>query len=125
MSGADRQQQPSVADGLRGHDVSPLLKDPEHASPDAIRVIGALDSFSMWAFMDAAWLQKIAAQAQSGREMTLDTLPGPDTGKRSSVRQAMPEAVLQATGSGRKVDGCLDAVTVQRQGPFSPGRKAV
>ena len=86
MTGADRQQKPSVADGLRGHDVSLLLKDPENASPDAIRENGALYCFSMWAFIDAEWLQKIAAQAKSGKKMTLHSLPRPDTRKRSNIR---------------------------------------
>jgi hypothetical protein len=63
-----------------------VLKDPENASPDTIRENGALYCFSMWAFMDAEWLQKIAAKAKAGKEMTLETLPRPDTRKRSNIR---------------------------------------
>ena len=86
MTGAYKGPTGAVADGLRGHDISPLLKDPENASVDAVREDGALYCFGMWAFMDAEWLKRIAAEAAAGKKMTLETLPRPDRRKRSNIR---------------------------------------
>ncbi len=36
--------------------------------------------------MDADWLKKVAEAYASGKEMTLDTIPRPDTKKRSNIR---------------------------------------
>ncbi|MCK5656430.1 MAG: sulfatase-like hydrolase/transferase [Deltaproteobacteria bacterium] len=85
MTGADKKQKKKVADRLHGHDVSPLLENPQKASFDAIRD-GALYCYSMWAFMDGDWLQKVGKAAASGKEMTVDTMPRPDTKKRSNIR---------------------------------------
>jgi arylsulfatase len=86
MTGADRQQKQTVVDKLHGHDVSKVLSNPEAARLNAIRDDGALYCFSMWAFMDANWLKSIAAAATSGKEMTVDSLPRPETRKRSNIR---------------------------------------
>ena len=86
MTGTDKKQKKEVADRLRGHDVSSLLENPKSAAVDAIRNDGSLYCFSMWAFMDADWLKKVAKAAASGQEMTIDTLPRPDVKKRSNIR---------------------------------------
>jgi arylsulfatase len=85
MTGADKKQKKQVADKLHGHDISPLLQDPENATFDAVRN-GALYCYSMWAFMDADWLQKIAQKTASGENITPDTMPRPDVKKRSNIR---------------------------------------
>jgi arylsulfatase len=85
MTGADKKQKKEVADRLHGHDVSPLLENPQKASLDAIRD-GALYCFNMWGFMDADWLQKVAKKVNSGEKLTLDTMPRPDSKKRSAIR---------------------------------------
>lgn len=86
MTGADKQQKQAVVEKLHGHDISKVLKNPEAASLNAIRGDGALYCFSMWAFMDADWLKSLAAVALSGKEMAVDTLPRPETRKRSNIR---------------------------------------
>ncbi|MGD8342042.1 MAG: sulfatase-like hydrolase/transferase [Desulfobacterales bacterium] len=85
MTGAARKQKKEVTDRLHGYDVSSLLKNPQKASLDAVRD-GALYCYSMWAFMDADWLKKVAEAAASGKEFTLDTMPRPETRKRSNIR---------------------------------------
>jgi arylsulfatase len=85
MTGANKKQKKEVAAKLKGHDVSPLLANPQKASLDASRE-GALYCYSMWAFMDADWLQKMAKEMASGRKMTLDNMPRPDMKKRSNIR---------------------------------------
>jgi arylsulfatase len=61
------------------------LENPQKASLNAIRD-AALYCYSMWAFMDADWLKKVAEAAASGKEMTADTIPRPETKKRSNIR---------------------------------------
>jgi arylsulfatase len=85
MTGADKKQKKEVADRLHGYDLSPLLENPEKASLDAVRD-GALYCFSMWGFMDAGWLKKVAAAIAAGRKLTPDNIPGPDVKKRSNIR---------------------------------------
>lgn len=85
MTGADKKQKKPVAGDLHGHDVSPLLANPRQAAFDTIRD-GALYCYSMWSFMDADWLLKVARIEASGTEITPDTIPRPDTKKRSSIR---------------------------------------
>ena len=85
MTGADKKQKKQVAAGLNGQDISSLLNNPEQAPLDAVRD-GALYCFSMWAFMDAGWLKRIAEAAASGKKMTIDTIPQPETRKRSNIR---------------------------------------
>ena len=85
MTGADKKQKKKVTDRLHGHDVSPLLENPEKADFDAVRD-GALYCYSMWAFMDGEWLQKVAKKAGRGEEMTLESIPRPDIKKRSNIR---------------------------------------
>jgi arylsulfatase len=85
MTGAGKKQKKAVAGRLHGHDVSPLLENPQKASLDAIRD-GALYCYSMWAFMDADWLKKVAETAASGKKITVDTIPRPQTKKRSNIR---------------------------------------
>ena len=85
MTGADKKQKKQVADGLHGHDMSPLLENPEKAAWDAVRD-GALYCYSMWSYMDADWLQKIAQAASLETKMPIDTIPRPDTKKRSNIR---------------------------------------
>ena len=85
MTGADKKQKKQVLAKLKGKDISPLLANPEKAAPDAARE-GALYCFSMWAFMDADWLGKMAQKMASGEKMTLDTMPRPDMKKRSNIR---------------------------------------
>jgi arylsulfatase len=86
MTGADKKQKKEVADRLRGHDVSSLLENPESASVDAIRNDGSLYCFSMWAFMDADWLKKVAKAVASGQEITIENIPRPEIKKRSNIR---------------------------------------
>ncbi len=85
MTGAESKQRPEVIDRLHGHDVSPLLENPQGASFDAIRD-GALYSYSMWSYMDANWLKKIVDAVVSGKKITNDTMPRPDATKRSAIR---------------------------------------
>ena len=85
MTGAGKKQKTAVAERLRGHDVSTLLEKPQNAPLDAIRD-GALYCFSMWSYMDADWLQKIAEAGAAGKKLTKDTMPRPDTKKRSAIR---------------------------------------
>jgi arylsulfatase len=85
MTGADKKQKREVADRLHGHDVSPLLESPQQASLDAIRD-GALYCYSMWSYMDADWLKKVLEAAAAGKKLTKDTVPKPDTKKRSAIR---------------------------------------
>ena len=85
MTGADKKQKKKVADRLHGHDMSVLLENPEKADLNAIRD-GALYCYSMWSLMDADWLRKVAKKAASGEKITLDTIPRPDTKKRSNIR---------------------------------------
>ena len=85
MTGADKKQEKKVVDRLHGHDMSPLLENPQKADVDAIRD-GALYCFSMWGFMDADWLQKVAKKYSAGEKFTLDTMPRPDIKKRSNIR---------------------------------------
>lgn len=85
MTGADKKQKKEVADKLHGHDLSPLLEKPESASRDAVRD-GALYCYSMWAYMDSDWLAKVGKALASGKKLTLETMPRPDTKKRSAIR---------------------------------------
>ncbi|MDJ0874503.1 MAG: sulfatase-like hydrolase/transferase [Desulfobacterales bacterium] len=85
LTGAARQQKAAVTDRLRGHDLSPLLAAPRQAAYDAVRE-GALYCYSMWSFMDADWLQKVARAEAAGKKMTTENLPRPDTRKRSNIR---------------------------------------
>ena len=85
MTGADKNQKPEVMKNLHGHDVSPVLSNPEEASHDVLRN-GALYCFSMWAYMDADWLGKIIKNVASGKKMDLNTMPKPDVNKRSAIR---------------------------------------
>ena len=87
MTGAVKKQKKEVVAGLHGHDLSPLLADPEEAGFEAVRP-GALYCFSMWAFMDADWLRKVAARASESDTMTLESMPRPDMKKRSNIRTA-------------------------------------
>jgi arylsulfatase A-like enzyme len=85
MTGADKKQKPEVMKNLHGHDISPVLKNPEKAPHDAIRG-GALYCFGMWCYMDADWLAKVSKILASGKKLNLDTMPKPDVNKRSSIR---------------------------------------
>jgi arylsulfatase len=85
MTAADKKQKREVADRLHGHDVSSLLESPEKAAFDAVRD-GALYCFSMWGFMDADWLKKVAKKVSLGEKLTPDTIPRPDVKKRSNIR---------------------------------------
>lgn len=85
MTGADKKQKKEVAANLKGKDISPLLANPQKATPDAARE-GALYCYSMWAFMDADWLGKMAQAIAAGKKMTLDDMPRPDMKKRSNIR---------------------------------------
>ena len=85
MTGADKKQKKVVAEKLRGHDVSHLLQAPDKAGFDAARE-GTLYCFSMWAFMDADWLKKVATAGASGEQSTLDNMARPDITKRSNIR---------------------------------------
>lgn len=85
MTGADKKQKPEVMKKLHGHDISGVLKNPEQAPYDAIRD-GALYNFNMWAYMDASWLQKTTKLLHSGVKLDLNTMPRPDSNKRSAIR---------------------------------------
>jgi arylsulfatase len=85
LTGAVQKQQEAVAVRLHGHDLSPLLSDPRGAAVNAVRA-GALYCYSMWSFMDADWLLEVARFEASGRKVTPETLPRPDTKKRSNIR---------------------------------------
>ena len=85
MTGADKKQKKEVVERLHGHDVSPLLENPERAALDAIRE-GALYCFGMWSYMDADWLKKVTQAVASRKKLTKDTIPKPDTKKRSNIR---------------------------------------
>ena len=85
MTGADKKQKPDVLKNLCGHDVSPVLSNPEQASRDAVRY-GALYCFNMWSYMDAEWLGKVIRHVGSGKKLNLDTMPRPDMNKRSAIR---------------------------------------
>jgi arylsulfatase len=52
---------------------------------DAIRD-GALYCFSMWSYMDADWLKKVLDAAKAKKKLTKETVPKPDTKKRSAIR---------------------------------------
>ena len=85
MTGGDKKQRPDVLKNLHGHDVSPVLSNPEQASRDAVRD-GALYCFNMWSYMDAEWLGKVIRLVASGKKLNLDTMPRPDMNKRSAIR---------------------------------------
>nr|MDJ0888436.1 sulfatase-like hydrolase/transferase [Desulfobacterales bacterium] len=85
LTGTAAKQKEAVAARLRGHDLSPLLAAPRQAAHDAVRD-GALYCYSMWSFMDADWLKKVARAAAAGQKMTPENLPRPDTRKRSNIR---------------------------------------
>jgi len=85
MTGADKKQKKEVSAKLTGKDISPVLANPTKATPDAARE-GALYCYSMWAFMDADWLGKMAQAMAAGEKMTLGTMPRPDMKKRSNIR---------------------------------------
>jgi arylsulfatase len=85
MTGADKKQKKEVADRLHGHDVSPLLENPQQASVDAIRE-GALYCYSMWSYMDADWLKTIVDAAAAKKKLTKDNHPKPDAKKRAAIR---------------------------------------
>ena len=85
LTGADRKQEKAVAENLHGHDLSLLLANPTNTPLDAVRG-GALYCYSMWSFMDADWLRKLARLAASGEPLTADTIPRPDVRKRSNIR---------------------------------------
>ena len=85
MTGADQKQDKKVTERLHGHDVSPVLENPQKAELDAIRD-GALFCFSMWSYMDADWLKKILDAAKARKKLTKDTAPKPDIRKRSAIR---------------------------------------
>jgi len=85
MTGADKKQKPEVMKNLHGHDISPVLKNPEKAPHDAIRG-GALYCFGMWCYMDADWLAKVSKILAAGKKLNLDTMPKPDVNKRSAIR---------------------------------------
>ena len=85
MTGADKKQNPKVIKNLHGHDISPVLKNPVTAPPDAIRD-GALYCFGMWAYMDAEWMNTITQLLASGKKLDSNTMPKPDINKRSAIR---------------------------------------
>lgn len=85
MTGADKKQKPEVMTNLHGHDISPVLKNPEKAPHDAIRD-GALYCFGMWCYMDADWMKKVIPILASGKKLYLNTIPKPDINKRSAIR---------------------------------------
>ena len=85
LTGAAPQQQKAVAADLHGHDLSPVLADPRGAAANAVRD-GTLYCYSMWSFMDADWLQEVARFEASGRKVTPETIPRPNTKKRSNIR---------------------------------------
>ena len=85
MTGADKKQEKAVVDNLHGHDVSPVLENPEKASTDAIRE-GALYCYGMWSYMDADWLKEILGAVASRKKLTRETAPKPDAKKRAAIR---------------------------------------
>jgi arylsulfatase len=85
LTGAAAKQQKAVAAHLHGRDLTPVLSDPRGAAVNAVRE-GTLYCYSMWSFMDADWLQEVARFEASGRKVTPETIPRPNTKKRSHIR---------------------------------------
>ena len=85
MTGADKKQKKEVTEKLHGHDVSPVLENPEAAPADAIRD-GALYCYGMWSYMDADWLKKILDAVKAKKKLTKETAPKPNAKKRAAIR---------------------------------------
>ncbi|WP_031480113.1 sulfatase-like hydrolase/transferase [Maridesulfovibrio frigidus] len=85
MTGSDKKLEKKITDPLKGNDFSPLLEQPEKASMNAVRN-GTLYCYNMWAFMDADWMGKVAAELAAGTKLTFENMPRPDTKKRSAIR---------------------------------------
>ncbi len=69
--------------GLKGKDLSPLLRAPEKAPLTAVRA-GGLYCYNMWQTQDAEFMGKAAASALAGKKVP----PGlrPDFSKRGAIR---------------------------------------
>jgi arylsulfatase len=76
-----------VKDALPGHDISPLLLNPESAGFDALRG-GALFNYNMFAYQDADFLMNVSRFIREGGK--LSDLPSkgwrPDLAKRGAIR---------------------------------------
>ena len=76
-----------VLDALPGHDISPLLRNPESAGVDMLRP-GALFNYNMFAYQDADFLMNVSRFIREGGK--LSDLPSkgwrPDLGKRGAIR---------------------------------------
>lgn len=82
MTGLDAAQKTKVADGLPGHDLTPLLQDPAAADLHAIRP-ATLWAFNMFVFLDPDFVVAAVKARQAGEKPTVR----PDLeGSRGAVR---------------------------------------
>lgn len=84
MTGADAKQVPETIKNLKGHDISPVLHNPDKVSFDALRD-GALYCYGMWCYMDSKWLKAVLTNIKS-KSLTRENRPKPDANKRGNIR---------------------------------------
>lgn len=65
LTGLDAQSQAKAAEGLKGHDLSKLLKSPATAKIDAIRP-AALFNYNMLSYQDVVWAEHFVSLIFSG-----------------------------------------------------------
>jgi arylsulfatase len=72
---------------LPGHDISPILRDPESARFDSVRP-GALYNYNMFAYLDGDFLTKISRFIREGGKLSELPKKGwrPDLSKRGAIR---------------------------------------
>ncbi len=83
LTGANESKRRAVTKGLRGRDLSPLLRAPEKAPLDAVRP-GALFCYNMWLSLDADFIGKALQYAKAGKKPPADLRP--DFSKRGAIR---------------------------------------
>ena len=87
LTGAARERQAAILEGLPGRDFSALLAAPEQAGADAVRD-GVLFNYNMFAYVDGDYLTKAVAYLQGGGKPDQLKSAGivPDLMKRGAVR---------------------------------------
>jgi arylsulfatase len=70
MSSLDEEQKADVAQGLAGHDLTPLLEDPAAASLHAVRP-ATLWAYNMLLFLDPAFIAAVVKAMQAGEKPTV------------------------------------------------------
>lgn len=97
MSGAPREKQASILKGLKGHDVSPVLANPQSAGVNAVRD-GALFNYNMLAYVDGDFAYKAIDFIRKGGKGSQLKQAGilPDLKKRGAIRSVFDGRYMYA-----------------------------